>query len=178
MFPGLVSLGLVAGCWIDSWEIRMSNTTGGGILGLPLTMSVPPDNKRSLRKQLKQKLRSAFSVTKSRNLDVPDAGPTSTSAAATSHSVSPAHNNSRADLVQETVIVNPPSTVQGPTGIGELIGYGWCSDQALNPRRSWIQCGNPCAYKLSTPRQYSRKSYIGDINRRRCVLDRCISPKS
>jgi len=96
---------------------------GGVIPGLPLTMSTPPDNKRSLSKQLKQKLRSAFSVTKSRNLDVPDAEPTSTSAATMPHSASPAHNNSRVDLVRETVIVNPNPTAQGVTGIGELIDY-------------------------------------------------------
>ena len=65
---------------------------GGVILGLPLTMSTPPDNKQSLRKQLKQKLHSAFSV-KSHNLDVLDAGPTSTSTVATPHLVSPTLNS-------------------------------------------------------------------------------------
>jgi hypothetical protein len=145
-------------------------------LGLPLTMSTP-DNKQSLRKQLKQKLRSTFS-TKSRNLDVPDAGPTGDSASTTPHSVSPAHNNSRVDLVQETDIVNPPSTVQGLTGIGELISYTWCFDQALkSPRRSWIRYGRSCTYKLPTSRQYPRKFYVGNINWRRYVLDPCISHK-
>ena len=104
---------------------------GGVILGLPLTMLTPPDNKQSLRKQLKQKLHSAFSV-KSRNLDVLDAGPTSTSTIATPHLVSPTLN-SRVDLAQETLIVHPPSTVQGLTGIGGLISYAWYLNQALNP---------------------------------------------
>ena len=37
------------------------------------------------------------------------------------------------DLAQETLIVHPPSTVQGLTGIGGLISYAWYLNQALNP---------------------------------------------
>ena len=172
MFPGLISLGFVTGCWIDSWEIR------NVIVSRPLTMSTPPDDKRSLRKQLKQKLRSAFLVTESRNLDVPDAGSTNTSGATTPFSVSSAHSNkSRVHLVQETDIVIPNPTAQGVTGIGEPISH-MCFDQALNPpHKSWIQCGCSCAYKLSTSRQYPRKSYVKNINGRRCVLDLRILPK-
>ena len=113
-----------------------SMTNRARYLGLPHTMSTPPNNERLLGKRFKQKLRSVFS-SKSRNLDVPDARPTSTnvpSTATTPFSVSSAHgNNSRVHFVQETVVVNPHPTVQVLTGIGELISYAECFDQAINP---------------------------------------------
>ena len=96
-----------------------------------IDMSTPPDGEQSLRKRLKQDLRSLFSSKSrassrsSRNLDAPDARPTNTSVPSTSTSaplsVSPAHSTSRAHLGSEAVIVNPPSTVPGLTGIGELV---------------------------------------------------------
>jgi hypothetical protein len=149
MFSGLTGLlrfvtGVVQ--LVGNQDVNLTWAVLGGVIpGLPLTMSTPPDNKRSLRKQLKQKLRSAFSVTKSRNLDVPDAGPSTSAAtgATTPHSVSPAHSNPHVDLVQETVIVNPnPTSAQVVTGVGELIGYALVlrsspqpSSQIMDPMR-------------------------------------------
>lgn len=151
-------------------------------LTLPLTMSTSPDKERLLGKRFKQKLRSVFS-SKSRNLDMPDARPTSanvpSSATLTPLSVSSTHSDtSRVHLVQETDIVNPHSTVQGSMSIGALISYLSCFDQALDlPPRSWIRCGRSCAYKLFASQRDPRKSCVENINGRRYVLDPCISCK-
>jgi len=147
--------------------------------GLPLTMSTPPENERLLGKRFKQKLRSVFS-SKSRNLDVPDARPTSTNVPSTATNpvvVASTHSNSRVHPVQETIIENSHSTVEGSTDIGKLFSCPSCFDQALKSPRSWIRCGHSCAHKPSTSRQYPRKSCVGSTNARRYVLDPFISSK-
>jgi hypothetical protein len=125
-------------------------------LGLLLTMSTPPDNERLLARRFKRKLRSVFAC-KRRNLE-PDARPCSTNVPSAAilrpFLVSSAHsNNSGVHLVQEAVIVNPHSTVRGPTGFGELLSYPLCIDcpqpssQIVDPM--WAQL---ClqAFRLST----------------------------
>ena len=99
-------------------------------------MSTPPENERLLGKRFKQKLRSVF-ASKSRNSGVPDARPTGTNVPSTATNpvvvVSSAHSNSRVPPVQETIIVNPNLTMEGPTDIGELISHPSCFDPALKP---------------------------------------------
>lgn len=136
------------------------------------------DDERSLMKQLKQKFRSPFSSknsSSSRNLNVPDARPTSAnfpSTAPTPLSVSQPHSTSRVHLGPETGILNPPSTASTLTS--RLISYASCIN--LNrARRSWVRSGRIHPYRLSTSQQDARKLYLGNSNARRYALDPCLS---
>jgi hypothetical protein len=109
-----------------------------GLLPTLIAIAIPQDE-QSAMKQTKQWFerncsrvlpRSKHQASStSRHPDVPDAQPTTTATDVTSLSrplpVSPAQGTSRLD-----VIVNQPSTVPGPTGIGEHmhVGHASCID--------------------------------------------------
>ena len=150
-----------------------------------IAMSAPQDDERSSKRQrLKKQIRSLFSSksqasSRSTNLDVPNTNVPSTSAS-TSLAVSPAHSSSRVDLIVENVVMNPPSTLPGSMGIGELNSYASCIDQTLNQpaRRSWPRNGRNRDYNLSTFRQHPKQSYAGNGNAKKYVLDPCVSPNT
>ena len=80
---------------------------------LPLAMSTPPNKERSQKKWFKQKFRSVFSSkSPSRNLDMPDALPTSTN-------VPPIDNSFLAAQAMEDSPSNGPRAIADPTGSGE-----------------------------------------------------------